>query len=259
MDRRSFVTGLVTGASGIAVGGAAAWPRREPPPPPAAPAAPVPKLPGQRTFSQLGEDIVLFHLLRDWMKIDKPTYVDIGAADPIVSNNTYLLHWTGGHGVLVEPNPLFHERLRMHRPHDVIVAAGIGVKDGTEADYYIIRDEPTLNTFSPDQVAMLRKGAKQDPVERVVKMPMISINHLFDQYVGKAPDLVSIDIEGMDLAILRTLDFATYRPATFIAETVPVGTPHQDSSVAAFLMSKGYVMRGCSLYNTIFADPARYA
>jgi FkbM family methyltransferase len=256
MDRRSFLSGLVTGASGIAVGGAAAWPRPTPPPPPSSPA---PKLPGRRTFSQMGEDIVLFHLLRDLMKIDRPTYVDIGAADPIQSNNTYLLHWMGGHGVLVEPNPMYLERLRLHRPHDIIVNVGIGVTDATEADYYIIRDQPALNTFSADQVARLAGGPKPGVVERVIKMPLISINHLFEQYLHQAPDLVSIDIEGLDLAVLRTLDFKKYRPGAFIAETIRMGTPNEDRSIATFLTAKGYVVRGGSLYNTIFADPARYA
>jgi FkbM family methyltransferase len=256
MDRRSFMTGLVVGASGVAVGGATAWPRPTPPPPSP---PPPPKQPGRQSFSQMGEDIVLFHLLRDLMKIDRPTYVDIGAADPIQSNNTYLLHWMGGHGVLVEPNPAYLERLRLHRPHDVIVNIGIGVTDATEADYYIIRGRPALNTFSPEQVALLRGKTHEDVVERVVKMPLMSVNHLFERYLHQAPDLVSIDVEGLDLAILRTLDFTKYRPAAFIAETIRMGTANEDSSIATFLATKGYVARGGSLYNTIFADPARYA
>ncbi|MCX6545841.1 MAG: FkbM family methyltransferase [Acidobacteria bacterium] len=257
MDRRSFVAGLVAGASGVAIGGAGAWPRPTPPP---APPPPAPKSPGRLSFSQQGEDIVLFHLLRDLMKIDRPTYVDIGAADPIQSNNTYMLHWSsGGHGVLVEPNPMYQERLHMHRPHDVIVNVGIGVTDATEADYYVIRGQPALNTFSADQVKMLRGKANEDVVERVIKMPLISVNHLIEKYLGQAPDLVSIDIEGMDLAVLRTLNFKKYRPASIIAETIRMGTAKEDSSIAKFLAAKGYEVRGGSLYNTIFADPARYA
>jgi len=253
MDRRSFLAGIALGAAGVAAESAVAWPRPDPPLPPA------PKQPGRLSFSQQGEDIVLFHLLRDLMKIDHPTYADIGAADPIESNNTYLLHWNGGHGVLVEPNPMYQERLHLHRPHDRIVAAGIGVTDATETDYYVIRGQPALNTFSLDQVAFLRGSTTAYVVERVVKMPLISINHLFEKYVGKAPDLVSIDIEGMDLAVIRTIDFEKYRPGAFIAETVRMGTPNEDSSIAEFLAAKGYVVRGGSLYNTIFADPARYA
>ena len=34
------------------------------------------------SFSQQGEDIVLYHALHDAMKIEKPTYMDVGAAHP---------------------------------------------------------------------------------------------------------------------------------------------------------------------------------
>ena len=262
MDRRNFLTGAIAGVVGTGVveygsGVAArAWRADLPTPTP----LPGPPSKARQSFSQQGEDIVLYHLLHDWMKLTAPVYLDIGAADPVESNNTYLLYWTGGRGVLVEPNPDYVRKLRRERPGDIVVQVGIGVTDAAEADYYVIRGQPTLNTFSADQVAMYRRGGRDDVVEKVV-MPLISINHLIRQCVGKAPDLVSIDVEGLDLAILRTLDFATYRPGAIIAETIAMGGAHgsDNTDIGAFLKSKGYVVRGGSLYNTIFADPSRYA
>jgi FkbM family methyltransferase len=258
IDRRSFIAGALAGASGVGVLGGGVSVLRRPPktaaePQPAEPKKPEPQFQGCVSYSQMGEDIVLFHLLRFGMKIDKPTYLDIGAADPIEGSNTYLLHWNGGHGVLVEPNPAFQARLRVHRPNDVVVNAGVGVSDAQEADYYIIRNAPPLNTFSPDDVAILRARAHEDVVERVIKMPLISINRLIAEHLGASPDLLSIDVEGMDFAILRTLDFKKYRPAVVIAETLPRGP------IPKLLASKGYEIRGASMYNTIFADPKRYA
>ena len=129
------------------------------------------------SFSAEGEDIVLFHALKDTMKIEKPTYMDVGAAHPKAANNTYLLYTTaGGHGVLVEPNPMFVALLRRDRPNDITVAAGIGVTETAEADYYEIKGNPMLNTFSADQVAYLQRGKTESVVERVVKMPLLNIN-----------------------------------------------------------------------------------
>jgi FkbM family methyltransferase len=201
----------------------------------------------------MGEDLVLYHLLADVMQIVHPTYVDIGAADPIEGNNTFLLHSYGGHGVLVEPNPAYQSRLHLHRPHDVILNAGVGVSDATQADYYVIRDAPMRNTFSKDDVEYLRKRRGHEVVERVIKMPLISINRLLPEYLGGAPDLLATDVEGLDYAILQTLDFETYRPAVIIAETPPRGP------IPTLLESRGYEMRGASLHNVIFADPKRYA
>lgn len=246
LNRRSFISGALTGAAGVGVlGGAGAVAfRRE---------LTKPERQGGRvSYSQMGEDLILYALLHEVMQIPHPIYVDIGAADPIDSNNTYLLYWTGGHGVLVEPNPAYQPRLHLHRPNDVIVAAGVGVTDETAADYYVIRGEPMRNTFSKDDVEYLRKREGHEVVERVMKMPLIAMNRLIAEHLGHAPDLLATDVEGLDYAILQTLDWDKYRPAVVIAETPFKG------KIPDLLASKGYEIRGATLYNVIFADPKRY-
>ncbi len=255
VDRRSFVAGLVAGAAGGGVaGGAFAMSRHRVGSALGRMDQPADQLAhGTVSYSQMGEDVIACGVLAEAMRIEKPTYVDIGAADPIDANNTYLAHVRGGHGVLVEPNPAYQERLHRERPRDVIVSAGVGVTDATEADYYLIRNAPMRNTFSRDDVEYLRKQRGHDVVERVVRIPLISINHLIERHLGVAPDVLSTDVEGLDYAILQTLDFGRYRPAIIIAETQPVGP------IPTFLVSKGYEVRGVTLHNVIFADPRRYS
>src|SRR5512133_3499135 len=251
IQRRHFIAGLLAGASAGTLAGRFGWKRPEPPPPPA-PAE------GRLSYSEEGEDIVLFHVLRDVLRVGAPTYLDIGAADPVRGSNTYLLYCTGGHGVLVEPNPAYVEKLRLRRPNDVVVAAGVGIGAEREADYYVIRGHPPLNTFSPEVVADLKVELGADAVERVIKMPLVPVNEVIATHLGKPPDLLSIDIEGLDLAILRTLDFRRWRPGAIIAETIRPGSPGVNRELVAFVVSKGYVVRGGSPVNTIFVDARRY-
>ncbi|MBE3134240.1 MAG: hypothetical protein IMZ55_12250, partial [Acidobacteria bacterium] len=117
---------------------------------------------GRVSFAQQGEDLVLYNLLHHVLKLENPSYLDIGAGDPVLSNNTFALYGTGSRGVLVEPNPTLIEKLKSVRPGDVVVNAGVGVTDTSEADYYVIRDQWPLNTFSPEDVAILRKRYKED-------------------------------------------------------------------------------------------------
>jgi FkbM family methyltransferase len=251
IQRRSFITGALAGASVGALLGRLGWKRAEPQPPPPAPLQIPPE--ARLSFSQQGEDIVLFHVLRDLLKVSAPTYLDIGAAEPVLGSNTYLLYTTGGHGVLVEPNPDYVAKLRARRPNDVVVAAGVGVGKETEADYYVIRGQPPLNTFSPGVVEELRKQLGAE-VERVVKMPLVPVNEVIATHLGRAPDLLSIDVEGLDLAILQTLDFERWRPGAIIAET---GSPRPNEKLMRFVVSKGYEIRGGSVINTIFVDRRR--
>jgi len=243
----------------------AAAPGDQAPSLPAAPAAaagtgspnPEPLYEGRRSFAQQGEDLILYNLLHHELKLDMPTYLDIGAGDPVLSNNTYALYCTGSRGVLVEPNPVLVRRLKAVRPGDVVVACGVGLKETTEADYHVIRGRWPLNTFSREDVAELRRQSGEDPVERVIKLPLIQINRLIADLFQYAPDLLSIDIEGMDLAVLRTLDFKAHRPAAICAETKKPWMSHDNTLIARLLRGKGYVACAGSLYNTIFVDRAR--
>ncbi|MFO0825275.1 MAG: FkbM family methyltransferase [Gemmataceae bacterium] len=204
------------------------------------------------TFAQFAEDILISDMVQD-LKIDHPTYLDIGSADPVKVNNTYLLYVLGGRGVLVEPNPAFHERTRKLRPEDKLLPVGIGISDATEADYFMFNYNP-LNTFDPEQVERLKKSPEVKLV-KTVKMPLVNINRAIEEnFGGKAPDIISIDIEGLDLAILRTLDFAKYRPKLVCAETIMTNTPKHNPDTTPFMIGHGYEVRGMTLANTIYVD-----
>ena len=181
----------------------------------------------------------------------------MGAAHPRKSNNTYLLYGTGCNGVLVEPNPMYADLLRKERPRDVTVQAGIGVSETAEADYYEIKGNPLLNTFSPDQVKELQKEKGPDIVERVVKMPLLNINKVIEQNLGKAPDLLSTDVEGLDYAILKTLDLSRYRPAVIIAEDVAFRPNGEMTPIAKYFAEQGYIPRGGSMVNAVYVDAKR--
>ena len=262
IKRRDFLGGAVCGAAAGAAAavltGAGKTPPAPPPPAPAPP-PPPPALPehARLSFSQQGEDIVLFHVLRELMKIATATYMDVGAAYPVRGNNTYLLYTTGARGVLVEPNPALAEQLRSKRPGDIVVEAGIGVTAAVEADYYQIKGNAMLNTFSAEQVAHLQRGQTESVVERVVKIPLLNINQVIQDHLGKAPDLLSTDVEGLDDAIIRTLDLSRFRPAVICAEVVPTTKAGRPSRTTSYLASKGYIPRGGSVYNTFYVDARR--
>jgi len=265
MNRRDFLVGAASGAASAAVIGAAgrALSEQEAGAPAVPPRAgrsindPEPLFQGRRSFAQQGEDLILYNLLCHEMKIPSPSYLDVGAGDPVLSNNTYALYLTGCRGVLVEPNPTLVRKLRTVRPGDVVLGCGVGLSGTSDADYYVIRGRWPLNTFSRDTVAEYRKESEADPVEKVLRIPLIPINRLMADCFGSAPDLLSIDIEGLDLAVLRTLDLRAHRPAAICAETKKPGMSHDRSPVTQLLRARGYVACAGSLYNTIFADRSR--
>jgi FkbM family methyltransferase len=240
MQRRTFIAASLGAVGGAAAAGAVV-------------AANQPLVRARSSYSQEGEDIILSDFLQKIRKVDKGTYLDIGAADPVDANNTYLLYLGGHSGVLVEPNPVYAKRLRQVRPRDIVLNAGIGGERATTAPYYLIRDKPQLNTFSAERAAALEKAFGAQIVERVIQVPLLPLNDVLAQHLRKAPDVVSIDVEGLELVILGGLDFGRYRPGAFCVETLR-GKAGTNPEVGAFLAARGYVARAGTFVNTIFVD-----
>ena len=242
ISRKEFIAGMGGTAIGLPLG---MWSQRsffsEPSPP------------GARSFAQCGEDIVVAWILLQ-LEIPQRTYLDIGAHDPVLRNNTYLFYLMGGRGVLVEPNVALFKKLRTVRPGDTVLSAGIGVASEEEADYYLMT-EPTWNTFSKEEAEHQQKITNGKVViEDVIKMPLININEVMATYFTEAPSFVSIDAEGLHQAILTSIDFARFRPKVICVETLVSGTNETIPEIPKFMDSQGYVDRGGSFVNTIFVD-----
>jgi FkbM family methyltransferase len=253
MDRRRFVKALRDGVSGsfilgsfggtvVGGGAVASYDRREK---------------GQWSYAQQGEDLIVRNILGA-IGISNPTYLDVGAWDPVVINNTYALYKDGGHGVLVEPNPAKKRRLERVRPRDRTLNIGIGLSaEPTTADYYVIGgpSEGSLNTFSKQEAEQVQaRGQGVHFIERVMRLPLENINTVMQQQFGAAPNFLSIDTEGMDLGILRSLNFDRYRPDVICVETLEVASDVIDVEILRLLESKRYSARGATFVNTIFVD-----
>jgi FkbM family methyltransferase len=242
ISRKGFLTALGAFAAGIPTGALGRDVLRGPDPEG-----------GIRSYAQAGEDAAADFFFRH-RGITPVTYLDIGAHDPVVINNTYLFYRKGFRGVLVEPNVTMCERLRAVRPGDTTLAAGIGVTAAREADYYLM-SEPAWNTFSKEEAEHQEEATRKHiHIVRVVKMPLFNINDVIKDHFNEAPTFLSIDAEGLHLAILKSLDFDRYRPPLICAETLVSGTFKTIPEIAEFMSTVGYVDRGGSIVNTLFVD-----
>ena len=256
MDRRNFlrsgmrgtcVLGTVAGVAAGAAGTAALAPKYLRPDP----------LPGTLSHAQAGEDLVLWQIAAGVLGIKHPTYMDIGAHHPVANNNTFLFYERGSRGVLVEPNPALHDMLTAVRPGDTLLRAGIGPTAQSTADYYIIggSSDGQSNTFSRDEAMQLaeRSGGRYS-IEKVIKIPLLNINDVMREHWNAAPNVLSIDTEGYDLPILRSLDFKRFRPDVIVAETQEILARRLEVEILQFMARQGYEVRGGSFVNTVFVD-----
>lgn len=209
----------------------------------------------RHSYAQQGEDIILWHMVAEVLKRSPITYLDVGAHHPVVSNNTYLFYEKGHRGVLVEPNPALHETLAAARPQDTLLRAGIGVGADTEADYYVISGDGQLNTFSKQVADEVRgRSGGRHFVERVIRVPLLNINDVMQKHFGRAPHLLSIDTEGFELPILKSLDFDRFRPEVVCVDVLEFGTGRVRNAVVELMLEKNYALRGATFVNAVFVD-----
>lgn len=219
----------------------------------------------RRSYAQSGEDIIISDLFTR-LKIAHPTYLDIGANDPIALSNTYRLYSRGSKGVCVEPNPFLYKKILDKRKKDICINAGVAFDDSSEADFYIFPDRAHgLNTFSRSDADFWEQTGTEElgkfKVERVVKTPLIAINDIMEKYFSPHPNLISIDVEGLDLQIAKTINFAKYKPEVFCVETLAYsGAKHEikNQELINFFSDKGYFIYADTYINTIFCRRDAY-
>jgi hypothetical protein len=85
-------------------------------------------------------------------------------------------------------------------------------------------------------------------------MRLVNVNKIMEEHFHGAPSIVSIDTEGLDLEILKSLDFDRYRPPIICAETLVLNSTKIDSRILDLMQSKNYSVRGGTFVNSIFVD-----
>jgi FkbM family methyltransferase len=150
-----------------------------------------------------------------WQCFNRKTcgfFVEVGANDPQAGSQTWLLESHGWRGVLVEPLPHLACRLRAERRHSLVVQAACGP-----------REHPAMVEFHEAECSghsSLRKHTI-DARERYVavhRVPMLSLDEILAEAGHPTVDFVSIDVEGLELEVLRGFDLSRHAPALLLIE-----------------------------------------
>ena len=212
------------------------------------------------SFSQEGEDRIVKMLLESEKIINEDiTYLDIGCNDPIVLNNTFLLSrsFPVKKGVLVEPNTKLSKQIAQARPNDIVINKGIGIVAG-ELSYYDFGDNHVLNTCSDEEKDLIIKHGF--PLMNTTKVEIVPINDLLHEHFPDGRlDFLSIDIEGHDEEVIKSIDYDFVRPAIICIETgVYKGGKIDDMlGLVDFFKSKNYYLTADTSINSIFIDGRR--
>ncbi|MCM0081366.1 FkbM family methyltransferase [Geomonas sp. Red32] len=199
------------------------------------------------SFSQEGEDLVLARLFEGKAN---GFYVDVGAFHPIKYSNTYRFYRLGWHGINIDAMPGSMTLFKKWRPRDVNLEAAIAEKEGNLV--YHAFAEAALNGFS--QELSERRIANGSRLLFRREVPARTLASVLEAELPPATaiDFLSVDVEGLDLPVLRSNDWNRFRPAVVLVESLHLGLEDiAGTEVARFMASQRYRLVAKTV-NTLF-------
>ena len=203
------------------------------------------------SYSQDGEDMIIRSFYEENMT-HKGFFVDVGALHPFRFSNTMHFYEKGWRGINIEPTPNAIELFKKYRPNDIDLTLGIGETE--QALTFYCFNEPALNTFSK-AVAEERCLKPAYKITREIPVKVLPLAKVLDQYlpVGTGIDFMSIDVEGLDLQVLRSNNWNKYRPKYLLVED-PLSDVSKaaQSDICQYLSSLQYLLVAVTLRTLIF-------
>lgn len=166
-------------------------------------------------YAQWGEDVVLEQFLAG-LKPQDGCYIDVGCFHPKKYSNTWRLYRAGWRGINVDVDRVKLDVFELVRPQDENVCCAIGDAPG-EATLYSFGHYSVLSTLDPKKAAEYR-DLGYPCVERPVRVRTLTDVYTSSRFTRRPIALLSVDVEGHEEWVLRSLDFARHRPRLILCE-----------------------------------------
>lgn len=199
--------------------------------------------PALQSYSQHGEDLLIDLLLGHKQN---GYYLDIGANDPFFNSNTNRFYNKGWNGVNIEPNKIAFEKIQSVRRRDKNVNVAISDTRG-ELLFYELENDTTVSTLDYSSAVRMSQMLGLPIIERKVKT--LTLQDVFNNYIEKPVDFLTVDAEGHDLNVLKGNGWNDFRPSLIIIES-----NNDFERIREFLESVDYLHIFSNLYNSIFID-----
>lgn len=175
-------------------------------------------------------------------------YVELGANDGLAQSNTLILEiFHGWTGLLIEAAPHTYQRLVRTRSgrrntlvHGACVSFDFPAKTVRLAYADLMTTPLDVETDIGDPVGHASSGLRyvqSDGNVRFVRAPAVTLTQVLQE--AKSPrriSLLSLDVEGAEIEVLKGIDFSTYFFDNIIVES------REPSKLEHFMNIHGYVM-----------------
>lgn len=201
------------------------------------------------SYAESGEDLLLALLIGPHQR--RGFYVDVGAYHPKRMSNTYYFYRRGWQGINIEPRPGAKRLFDRYRPRDINLECGVAEQAGMRT--YHLFDEAELNGFSRGVSESRIQSGRFHPLGQR-ETPVLPLRRILNERLpaGTRIDFLSVDAEDLDLEVLLSNDWSTYRPRFVLVEIKVSLEEIPNSEIYSLLKDQGYRLQGKTLKTAVF-------
>jgi FkbM family methyltransferase len=189
--------------------------------------------------SQIGQDKFIDEYFD---KKEGLTFLDIGAHDGVSISNTFFLEkerkWKG---ICVEAQPSEFQKLKSNRN---CTCVNVAVSDyNGETDFIYVEGYANMLSGISDDYNLSHMQRIRNEVStyggaiNTIKVPVRTLQSILDEHNTHEIDFCSIDTEGSEFNIIKSIDFDKTEIKVFIIEN-----NYGEKNIEEFLLEKGYYL-----------------
>jgi hypothetical protein len=114
-------------------------------------------------------------------------------------------------------------------------------------------NESPLNSFDPNS-----KYLPDRTLERIVQIELSPLSEIVEKYFASTIiDFLSVDVEGLDLMVIQSLDLNLYRPKVICVETIKEISQDEwsrNNELIQYVEAQEYLLHSSTMINSIFID-----
>ena len=204
---------------------------------------------GNLYFSQNGEDIVLSKIFDSELFREERYqgfYIDVGAYHPFRYSNTFYFYRKGWSGINIDADNRFFKLFSFFRRKDKNLNLAVGLNKGKR--FFYIFEDAAFNTFDEKLAKNLIKSRRSKLLDKR-KLAILSLEEILDKNLNfqQKIDFMNIDVEGLDLEVLKSNNWDKYVPKVILVENLQ--DQKRIKEIENFLKKKGYFLSS-QVFNT---------
>lgn len=178
------------------------------------------------------------------------TYIELGGLDGVKYSNSHLFHhgyqWRG---LLIEPNPTNFAALKQNRPNDDTY--NYAVCSSTSVVHFVGEGSLSatggiLEFMAPSFFERWHPNVDKSALPEIPCKPLSEILDMSSLNTNAVIDFLSLDVEGAEFEVVKTLDFSRHIFGVIFYEA-DGHDPAKNEAMKTFLEMNGYPFRFAQL------------